>query len=111
MTYEDEIAQGLDAMLSEALSLTADIRKTLALEISGWLDRSHKRTIDNVDQRLIEMRKRIQSMCTRLELVAEDGRVVVKASGDAETVLRMLELGTDWFPPAPIEQIVLAVLA
>jgi hypothetical protein len=111
MSYEEEIADGLDAALTETVSLTPEMRKLLAFDISGWLARSHRRTVADVDRRLIEMRKRIQNLCGQLELVAENGAIVVKASGDAEAVLQVLELGSDWFPPAPMEQFVLAVLA
>jgi len=105
----DEVSRAGTSVLGDAL--TPPAREAVARNLYDWLVRAPKASVDNLEARLEQMRKRIDAMTAGLVVGLDNGELVVTATGDAETVLRMFELGTDWFPPAPVEDMIFAVLA
>jgi hypothetical protein len=76
-------------------------RQRVAEELFNWLAlRARKKDMPDMADRLKEMRKRFEVLADRFELAIERGKLVVRATGEAQATLRMLERGTDWFDPA-----------
>lgn len=68
--------------------------------LNTWLNATPKKQVPNLEQLVDDFRKRISVLARSAELDYANGQIVVKATGDAETTLRMLRRGSDWFDPA-----------
>jgi len=115
MTPGQEIEQTLMSVLSDALQegLRSGRRSEIEERLVAWLDfTARKKPVSDLEQRLEQMRKRIHVLAQSLDINCESGVAVVKASGESDSTLKMLERGTDWFDPADdvTEIIVAAVL-
>jgi hypothetical protein len=87
-----------DRAFREAITPTA--RKKVQEALDAWLSfTARKKQSANLVQQEEQMRKRFQVLAENFQLHYEHGKLVVKANGDAESTLRMLEHGTYWFDP------------
>ncbi len=94
-----ELENQFDSVFSKAVNDVA--RKNVAEALFDWLLRvAHKKNSADLPQKLEQMRKRFDELANSFELHYQLGKLVVRTSGEAETTLRMLERGTDWFDPA-----------
>jgi len=80
-------------------NLTDDGRDRVLSYLTEWLAGTRKKQVPDLNQRMEAFRKRIEVLARTFDLTIERGQFVVKASGEAESTLRMLERGTDWFDP------------
>ena len=107
---EQEIVGWLKSDASDALERGGRDRVKEALE--NWLVfTARKRQLPDLPKRLEGFRKRIGLLADNLTIEIGPEGYVVKAVGDAESTLRQLKRGTDWFDPAQnvIEMIVGAI--
>ena len=97
--FEKAILDGLRQQLRACLDSAARDRVRQALE--SWISfTAMKKPVPDLNKRLEDFRKRIEVLADGLTLDIGDRGYVVRASGDAEATLRMLERGTGWFNPA-----------
>ena len=68
--------------------------------LNQWLTATRTRDVPDLESRLADFRKRIGVLARSVALACVDNQIVVRATGDAETTLRMIKRGTDWFDPA-----------
>ena len=95
-----ELEDQFESVFSE--SVTDSARQHVSEALFAWLSFiARKKASANLPQQIEEMRKRFVVLANSFELHYVRGKLVVKASGEAENTLRMLERGTDWFDPAP----------
>ncbi len=103
-------------MKALGLGLMQTLQKGLARDLDQAVTaQARQRVLEHLIQGFMQVRKledaqtaaRCAEMCKRFEVLAETfelrvvgGRLVVKASGDAEVTMRLLERGTTWFDPA-----------
>ena len=96
--YEKEIMDWVQAQAKECLDRAARERAYDA--VNNWLSfTARKKPAADLEKRLEEFRKRIRALADDFDIEAGQGGYVVKATGDAESTLRKLERGTDWFDP------------
>lgn len=62
---------------------------------------ARKKPVPDLPERIEKMHKRISTMVEELQTGYEQAEIVVKVTGSAQTTLRLLERGTDWFEPMP----------
>lgn len=63
-----------------------------------WLaNEARKKEVDDIPQRIENMRKRTEQMVEKMTVVIKDGKMVVTVTGSAESTWRAFRLGTDWF--------------
>jgi len=97
--FVTELSGQFDKIFRQAV--TDEARKKVAETLFAWLSfGARKRASAELPQQLEEMRKRFDVLAANFELRYINGKLVVKANGEAETTLRMLNRGTDWFDPA-----------
>lgn len=97
--YEKAIIDGLRKQVQQVMDNAARDRVREALD--SWISfTAQKKPVPDLDKRLENFRKRIEALATSMTLDIGDEGYVVKASGDAEATLQMLERGTGWFNPA-----------
>lgn len=95
---EQDIVRAIERDLIKD-NLTDEARDRVQTVLTEWLAGTRKKPSTNIDTRIEGFRKRIEVFAREFRLVMEGGRIVVRASGEAESTLRMLERGTDWFDP------------
>jgi hypothetical protein len=92
------VANAIHGQIQVAHTRQVTARVDAALNL--WLVQVRKKNVPNLEQRMMDFRKRIGVLAAKVELAYSEGRIVVKATGDADTTLRMIKRGTDWFDPA-----------
>jgi hypothetical protein len=96
---EQEIVGWVKASATDALDRGGRDRVKKALE--NWISFvARKRLVPDLDKRLEDFRKRIGVLADNMAVEMSQEGYVVKAAGEAESTLRQLERGTDWFDPA-----------
>jgi len=97
---EKEIADWGRAGVEEN-GLDEAARRRIEEALSHWLAfTARKKPSAGLPKRIEGFRKRIQLLADNLSLGTGPQGIVVRATGDAESTLRQLERGTDWFDPA-----------
>lgn len=88
-------------MKSSALQALEDRgRERVKEALQNWLVFTARKKPDvDLSQRLEDFRKRIGILADTLTLEVGQNGYVVRAVGDAETTLKALERGTEWFDP------------
>ena len=82
--------------------LSENAKRNVSTILFTWVvDRARKAPVQDLDTRLKDMKKGIDSMAESLELEVVDGKVVVKVLGQGDTAFRQLKNGTKWFDPMP----------
>lgn len=67
-----------------------------------WLiNVARKKQVPDMDARCEAMKKEFEALVEVLEVKIEKGKWVVKAAGSAESTMKKLRLGTDWFDGSP----------
>src|SRR6266481_6761412 len=74
-------------------------RPQLKKQLMTWLIKAKKRPVSDLDQRMNKMNKRINDLVEAMHVRYQKGKLVIEADGSAETTLKMLEFGSDWFEP------------
>ncbi len=114
MTIAEEIEQEiLDSLTSSAAAaLEHGGRERVKDALINWISfTARKRAVPDIAKRLEEFCKRIGVLAAKLIVEVGPEGCVVTVTGDAESTLRQLKRGTDWFDPADnvIEMIVGAI--
>jgi len=95
---ETEVGDWMEQSIVQALDDGG--RDRVNQMLYNWLAfTARKKPLPDLPQRLEDFRKRIRVLADNLVLVMGQNGCVVKATGDAETTLKALERGTDWFDP------------
>ena len=103
MTVAEEIEQEVMGWLKAdaAEALEQDGRERVRLALDNWLMfTARKRPVPDLPKRLEQFRKQIEVLAEYLTIEIGSEGYVVKTVGDAESTLRQLKRGTDWFDPA-----------
>lgn len=73
-------------------------RAKIASALYTWLANvARKKPLPDLDQRLKDFKVEIDRAVENMEVRIVDGKWVVKVAGSAESTLKKLRLGTDWF--------------
>jgi hypothetical protein len=97
--FEQEIAGWVNGAVAETLDEGG--RERLEKALTNWLSfTARKKPMLDLPRRLEDFCKRIRTLAESVRFEMTQDGIVVKAAGDAEVTLRMLERGTDWFDPA-----------
>ena len=114
MTVAEEIEQEITGWIKSSAADTLDRggRDRVKDALDSWISfTARKKPVADLEKRLEGFRKRIGALADNLTIEVGQEGYVVRAAGDAESTLRQLERGTDWFDPADnvIEMIVGAI--
>lgn len=89
-----------EAFNGDLMSIPVSGRRQAADAIFEWLSfTAEKKPVSDLADRLTAWRKRIDVLAENVQLSYAKGSLVVNATGDADTTLRLLERGSDWFLP------------
>lgn len=80
--------------------ITAEGRLHVKDVLDTWFLAVRKKPLPDLQERIDGFRKRIQVLADSFQVAIQDGQFVVKATGDAESTLRAIARGSDWFDPA-----------
>lgn len=96
---EQDISDWVEKSAAQALEDRG--RERVQESLYNWLAFTARKKPDvDLAKRLEDFRKRIEVLAENLEVGVGPAGYVVRATGEAETTLRMLEHGTNWFDPA-----------
>jgi hypothetical protein len=93
---------GFDGLFVDILNerITSKDRQEMARNLQDWLAvTARKKPLPDLENRMQRMNERMAVLAERATFVKEDEEIVVKAAGEADETLKMLERGTDWFDP------------
>lgn len=108
----EELVGGFTGLFVDILNqkLTSQDRASMAQALKDWLSGvARVKPLPDLEERRARMFQRFDKLAEVAELSKVGDNLVVKASGDGETTLKMLENGTDWFDPC--ENVVMVMIS
>jgi hypothetical protein len=68
----------------------------------NWLNNSARlKPVPDLQVRIAGMEPKLRKMAKNLDLSFQDGKLVIKADAESESLLSLLRRGSDWFDPHP----------
>jgi hypothetical protein len=98
----DDLVGGLDNVFVDILSrqLSSADRLGMAEKLKDWLATvARVKPVADLQSRMERINKRFDQLAESSVFSVVGGEIVVKAPGENEDTLKMLENGTDWFDP------------
>lgn len=109
-----DMVGGWEAVFVDKLNagLTPEYRRNMGELLVEWLSSKAKlKAMPSLDAKRKAMEARLRKMADTLRFQSTADGIVVKASGEGEETLKMLENGTDWFAPcASVVNVVIPAL-
>ena len=69
---------------------------------TDWLNnRARLKPLPDLPQRILALEPKLHRMAKNLDLSFQDGKLVIKADTESESLLNLLRRGSDWFDPHP----------
>lgn len=76
--------------------------ETITAVFMAWLNNDARlKPVPDLQQRIVDMEPKLRRMARKLDLSFQDGKLVIKADAESESLLNLLRRGSDWFDPHP----------
>lgn len=102
MKLLQELIGGLDAYFVDKLSqsLTREQRMRIGERLKTWLTtEATLKPLPDLDDKIVRMSSDLVELANVLTFKMQQGEIVVMATGNAESTLQKLRIGTAWFNP------------
>ena len=110
MTVTDLFHHDVDSALSECLH-TDTQRQAVATALLAEFMKVRQLPVPDLPERLQRLTERMRQLVKSVRIGFLNGRLVVKATGSAESLLTELRHGSDWYAPwEKVDETLLAVI-
>lgn len=95
--------RGIREAFEETLFTITPNKEQAVVEVfMDWFNNSARlKPLPDLPQRIAAMEPKLRRMAKKLDLSFQDGRLVIKADAESESLLNLLNRGSDWFDPHP----------
>jgi hypothetical protein len=95
--------KGIEEAFEENLfTITPQKERAITEVFMDWLNGSARlKPLPDLPQRIQAMEPKLRKMAKNLDLSFQDGKLVIKADAESESLLTLLRRGSDWFDPHP----------
>lgn len=114
MIPDDFLVAPLADCLKETLfTITTEKENAVVAGFLDWLtNKARLKPVPDLQDRITKMGPRLRKLAENLEVRIKDGKLVVKADAESETLLNQFRYGTNWFEPHPdVNAAILSALA
>lgn len=103
MNHSTPFMAGLaEAFEDKLFTITTKKENEIVSVFMDWLSNyARTKPVPDLQQRIAAMAPKLRTMAKNLKLNLQDGKLVVSAGADSQSLLNLLRRGSDWFDPHP----------
>ncbi len=91
-----------EAFEENLFTITTKKEEAVVAVFMDWLNNTARlKPLPDLPQRIAGLEPKLRRMAKNLDLRFLDGKLVIKADAESESLLSLLRRGSDWFDPHP----------
>lgn len=91
-----------EAFEENLFTITTKKENAIVAVFMDWLNNDARlKPLPDLQQRIMDTEPKLRKMAKNLDLSFLDGKLVIKADAESESLLSLLRRGSDWFDPHP----------
>jgi hypothetical protein len=80
---------------------TPKVNAIVAIFMEWFNKEARLKPLPDLQERIMRMEPKLKRMAEKLNVSFQDGKLVIRADAESESLLNLLRRGSDWFDPHP----------